>query len=60
MIPTPGGKFGSYLLAAHEETARANGDGLAKEAARQRIEEAQLFIEAAHACYQRASQETAS
>lgn len=46
-----GGKFAHYLFAAHEshdQTASA-------ELAHQRVEEAQLFIEAAHACHQRLS-----
>ncbi len=40
-----GGKFANYLLRAAEETQPTD----VPEAARQRIEEAQLFIEAAHA-----------
>ena len=47
--PFAGGKFANYLFAAH-----SNGEGMdLPEAAHHRIEEAQLFIEAAHACYNR-------
>ena len=46
------GKFGSYLLERH-----AGGSATSdRDAALQRIEEAQLFIEAAYACYGRISQ----
>lgn len=41
------GKFAQYYFAAHER----NGAPHDEESARQQIEEAQLFIEAAHACY---------
>lgn len=44
--PFAGAKFINYLFQAHEEPAAPFGD----EEARRRIEEAQLFIEAAHAC----------
>jgi sulfite reductase (ferredoxin) len=43
-----GGKFGTYLFRAVEES-----DAIDAERARQRIEEAQLFLEAAHGCYGR-------
>ncbi len=60
--PFAGAKFANYLFAAHDEvkspTNGANGSG-SSEKARQRIEEAQLFIEAAHSCYQRVSQQMA-
>jgi sulfite reductase (ferredoxin) len=50
--PYAGAKFAHYFLRAHEQ-----GDaGLGAEGARQRVEEAQLFVEAAYACYQRMSQ----
>ena len=55
--PFAGGKFGNYLLAAHEAAAQASFE-VRPEGARQRIEEAQLFIEAAHSCYQRLGQES--
>jgi sulfite reductase (ferredoxin) len=46
-----GGKFAQYLFLAHEHKERiADADG-----ARRRIEEASLFIEAAHSCYQKLS-----
>lgn len=44
-----GGKFARYIFAAHEN-AELSFD---KEKAHERIEEAQLFIEAAYACYLR-------
>ncbi len=50
--PFAGAKFANYLFRAHE----ANGDPLAPDAAHRRIEEAQLFIEAAHACNTRLGQ----
>ena len=43
-----GGKFGTYLFNAMEDR-----DAIDAERARQRIEEAQLFVEAAHSCYGR-------
>ncbi|HVS66369.1 MAG TPA: nitrite/sulfite reductase [Thermoanaerobaculia bacterium] len=64
--PFAGAKFANYLLAAHAEALEAangaNGapasdgsNGFDPEYAHRRIEEAQLFIEAAHACYSRMS-----
>lgn len=50
-----GGKFASYLFRIHEESVDVDA-----EVAHQRIEEAQLFIEAAHACYQRMQAEAAA
>lgn len=47
--PYAGGKFGRYLVMAHGEAGRKYDE----ETARQRVEEAQLFIEAAHSCYLR-------
>ena len=44
-----GPKFANYLFRAHEEGLKSPS----AEDAHQRIEEAQLFIEAAHACYNR-------
>ncbi|HVS12894.1 MAG TPA: nitrite/sulfite reductase [Thermoanaerobaculia bacterium] len=49
-----GAKFANYLLAAHAGAGDADADS-DPEAAHRRIEEAQLFIEAAHACYSRMS-----
>jgi sulfite reductase (ferredoxin) len=47
--PFAGSKFASYFFAAH--AARSGADGNTRPAdARQRLEEAQLFIEAAYAC----------
>ena len=51
--PFAGGKFANYLFHAHQAP---HGD-VSPDAARRRIEEAQLFIEAAHACYNRLSQQ---
>ncbi len=43
------GKFAQYLLQRHQETERT----YTKDGARHLVEEAQLFIEAAHACHAR-------
>ena len=50
--PFARGKFAQYLFDAHEHPPGSNGGSGAEEAHR-RIEEAQLFIEAAHSCYNR-------
>jgi sulfite reductase (ferredoxin) len=47
--PFAGPKFAHYFFRIHDEKARADG----KEAAHQIIEEAQLFVDAAHQCYTR-------
>ena len=47
--PYAGGKFASYLFRAHAHS----GETASRESAHQTIEEAQLFIEAAHACCDR-------
>ncbi len=47
--PFAGGKFAGYFFEAHERRARAYNT----ETAHQLIEEAQLFIDAAHSCYTR-------
>jgi sulfite reductase (ferredoxin) len=47
--PFAGGKFAHYFFAAHERA----GKPLTAEAAHHTIEEAQLFIEAVHSCYNR-------
>lgn len=44
-----GGKFASYLFRVHDEV----GEGVDADRTRRRIEEASLFVEAAHACYLR-------
>ena len=44
-----GGKFAMYLFRRHEATGRA----VTAEMARELIEEAQLFLEASHACQAR-------
>ena len=51
-----GGKFAMYLFRRHEATARPH----TAEAARQLIEEAQLFLEASHACQARLAARQAS
>jgi sulfite reductase (ferredoxin) len=48
-----GAKFAHFLFRTHDERRQANGNGASAESAHQSIEEAQLFIEAAHACYDR-------
>ncbi len=50
--PFAGDKFSHYLFKVHGTTF----DGIQAEAAHRRIEEATLFIEAAHACYGRMSE----
>ena len=47
--PFAGPKFARFLFAARDEPLTAPS----VDSARQRLEEAQLFIEAAHACYSR-------
>lgn len=49
--PYAGGKFGQYFFRAHEQAAIP----YTPDVARQRIEEAQLVMEAAHSCYARIS-----
>jgi sulfite reductase (ferredoxin) len=48
--PFSGGKFAHYFFRAYEHRGEA---GASKESAHQLIEEAQLFVEAAHQCYTR-------
>jgi sulfite reductase (ferredoxin) len=47
--PYAGGKFAHYFFKAHEDGAKASDE----RAAHQLIEEAQLFVDAAHQCYTR-------
>ena len=47
--PYAGGKFAHYFFKAHEDGAKASD----QRAAHQLIEEAQLFVDAAHQCYTR-------
>ncbi len=47
--PGAGARFAAFLLRAHEAPLQAPSH----ERAHQQIEEAQLFIEAAHACHDR-------
>jgi sulfite reductase (ferredoxin) len=49
--PFAGGKFAHYLLAAHRKAQ----EPYTADSARYRIDEAHLFVEAAHSCYQRMS-----
>ncbi len=59
--PFAGAKFANFLLRQYNERKEQNGNGVGngasngadREKAHQTIEEAQLFIEAAHACYDR-------
>jgi len=53
--PFAGAKFAQYFLKAHERRAQA----VTPERAHQLVEEAQLFIEASHACYARMRQQPA-
>ena len=48
--PFSGGKFAHYFFRAYEHRGEA---GASKDGAHQLIEEAQLFVEAAHQCYTR-------
>lgn len=50
-----GAKFANFLLSTH----KAPPNGVSAEQAHQHIEEAQLFIEAAHACYDRMQEQAA-
>jgi len=47
--PFAGGKFANYLFDAH----RKAGQSYTEESSRYLIDEAQLFIDAAHSCYNR-------
>jgi sulfite reductase (ferredoxin) len=47
--PFAGGKFAQYFFRAHEESGKPGS----RESAHQRIEEATLFVDAAHQCYGR-------
>jgi sulfite reductase (ferredoxin) len=47
--PFAGGKFAQYLFIAHE----ASGKPTTPDTARYLMDEAQLFIDAVHACYTR-------
>jgi sulfite reductase (ferredoxin) len=49
--PFAGGKFAHYLFAAQEKSCEA----YTQDSARYLIDEAQLFIDAAHSCYNRIS-----
>ncbi len=51
-----GAKFHEYLFSRHERGA----NGVSKESARQLVEEAQLFIEAAHECQSKMQREISS
>jgi sulfite reductase (ferredoxin) len=49
--PFAGGKFAHYLFSAHEKA----GEPYTRDSTRYLIDEAQLFIDAAHSCYNRIS-----
>ncbi|HSZ83432.1 MAG TPA: nitrite/sulfite reductase, partial [Polyangia bacterium] len=51
--PFSGGRFAQYLFRAHEELGAARAQPTTPEAAHQLIEEATLFVDAAHQCYTR-------
>lgn len=51
--PKAHAKMALYLFRAHEAPPSAEANGTSREDAHQKIEEAQMFIEAAHACYDR-------
>ncbi len=53
--PFAGGKFAQYFFKLHERI-KSSDDKDQQETVHQAIEEAQLFIEAAHGCYARMSQ----
>jgi sulfite reductase (ferredoxin) len=53
--PFAGAKFAHYFIKAHEKRSGA----VSADRAHQLIEEAQLFIEAGHACYARMRQQAA-
>ena len=54
--PYAKGKFANYLFAAHKNV----GTSFTSESAGHTIEEAQLFIEAVHSCYNRMRMESGS
>jgi len=54
--PFVGGKFAQYLFVAHEKA----GLPYSPETAHHLVEEAQLFIEASHSCYNRMGPQVAS
>ncbi|MEM9728164.1 MAG: nitrite/sulfite reductase [Myxococcota bacterium] len=54
--PFAKGKFATYLLKMHADRSYENADD---EIAHRTLDESQLFIEAAHACYQRLTQAAA-
>jgi sulfite reductase (ferredoxin) len=49
--PFAGGKFAHYLFSAHEKSSEPH----TQDSTRYLIDEAQLFIDAAHSCYNRIS-----
>jgi sulfite reductase (ferredoxin) len=51
--PLAAAKFSLYLFRAHEAESGARGAAATPESVHQRIEEATLFIDAAHQCYTR-------
>ncbi len=55
--PFAKGKFASYLLKMHAEESHGNAND---ELAHRALDESQLFIEAAHACYQRITEAAAA
>jgi sulfite reductase (ferredoxin) len=51
--PFAGGKFAQYLFAAHDKARNKTKDPRTLDSTRYLIDESQLFIDAAHACYNR-------
>jgi len=51
--PFAGGKFAQYLFDAHDKSPEKSGKPYTPDSARYLIDESQLFIDAAHACYNR-------
>lgn len=49
--PFQGGKFAHYLFTAHDRTPAKTGVAPTSDSVRYLIDESQLFIDAAHACY---------
>ncbi|MFY9691041.1 MAG: hypothetical protein WAJ86_13975, partial [Candidatus Acidiferrales bacterium] len=51
--PFAGGKFAQYLFDAHDKSPEKSGKPYTPDSARYLIDESQLFVDAAHACYNR-------
>ena len=51
--PFAGGKFAQYLFSAHDKAHNEGNGAHTSDSTRYLIDESQLFIDAAHACYNR-------